>query len=346
MDIMRLGKTNLMISRLGFGGIPIQRLNEEDAIAVVKRVLDLGITYLDTANGYSTSEERIGKAVKGRRQQVYIATKSGAHSREELEKHMALSFQRLGTDYIDLYQFHGVNDIKSLDKIMEPGGPYEAVEAAKKAGKIRHIGITSHQIDIAKKVARMDRFETLMFPFNFVTDEAATQLLPLCRAHDVGFIIMKPLAGGMVDNARIAFKYLLQFKDSVAIPGIEKISEIEEIVTYYQGSPTMSAAEKKEMKAIKEGLGKHFCHRCDYCQPCTTGIPISMVMTADSFYKRLPPDRFFGDMIAGAMKKVVSCSECGECEPRCPYHLPIRNRMKEQVQWYNGLCKQFGKQPV
>jgi uncharacterized protein len=346
METMRLGKTNLNISRLGFGSIPIQRLSEEDAIAVVKRALDLGITYLDTANGYTTSEERIGKAVRGRRQQVYISTKSGAHNREDLEKHLALSLKRLGTDYIDLYQFHGVNDAKSLDQIMQPGGPYEAVEAAKKSGKIGHIGITSHQIDMAIKTIQTDLFETLMFPFNFITDEAATQLLPLCRVHDVGFIIMKPLAGGMLDNARLAFKYLMQFKDAVAIPGIEKISEIEEIAAYYQGSQTMSAAEKKEMEEIRESLGKNFCHRCDYCQPCTTGIPISMIMTADSFYKRLPPERFFGDMISGAMKKAVNCSECGECEPRCPYHLPIRNRMKEQVQWYNGLCKQYGKQPV
>jgi uncharacterized protein len=343
VETLRLGKTDLRVSRLGFGGIPIQRLTEEDAVAVVKRVLELGVTLLDTANGYTTSEERIGKATQGKRDKVYIATKSGARNREDLEKNMALSFKRLATDYIDLYQFHGVNDMKSLDKILEPGGPYDAALAAKKAGRIRHIGITSHQIDVAKKAVQLDRFETIMFPFNFITDEAATELLPLCRQHDVGFIVMKPLAGGMVDNARIAFKYLVQFKDAVAIPGIEKISEIEEIVKYYQGKQTMTAAEKKEMKEIKEGLGKHFCHRCDYCQPCTTGIPISMIMTAGSFYKRLPPERFFSDMVGGAMKKAANCSECGECETRCPYNLPIRDKLKEQVAWYNDLVKRYEK---
>ena len=346
MQTLRLGKTNLMVSRLGFGGIPIQRLKEDEAVALLKRVLELGITFLDTANGYSTSEERIGKAIQGKRNKVFIATKSGARNREDLEKNMALSFKRLATDYIDVYQFHGVNDIKSLDKIVEPGGPYEAAAAARKAGKIGHIGITSHQIDVAKKAVQMDLFETLMFPFNFITDEAATQLLPLCRQHDVGFIIMKPLAGGMVDNARIAFKYLVQFKDAVAIPGIEKISEIEEIVKYYQATQTMTSAEKEEMKQIKEGLGKHFCHRCDYCQPCTAGIPISMVMTAGSFYKRLPPERFYSDMVGGAMKKAADCSECGECEARCPYDLPIRDKLKEQVAWYNDLLERYQKQKV
>jgi uncharacterized protein len=340
----RLGQTGLMVSRLGFGGIPIQRLDEEAAVAVVKKALDLGVTFFDTANGYSTSEERIGKAVQGKREGIYLATKSISRNREDLEKHMALSLKRLATDYIDLYQFHGVNDTKSLDKILEAGGPYDAVVAARAAGKVRHIGITSHQIDVAKKAVQTDRFETIMFPFNFITDEAATELLPLCRQHDVGFIVMKPLAGGMVDNARIAFKYLLQFKDAVAIPGIEKIAEIEEIFGYYQGKATMSAAEKREMKEIKEGLGKHFCHRCDYCQPCTTGIPISMIMTAGSFYRRLPTERFFNEMMAGAMKKAADCSECGECEKRCPYNLPIRAKMKEQVAWYNDLAKRYQKQ--
>ncbi len=346
MDKIRLGKTDLKVTRLGFGGIPIQRLGEEQAVAVVKKCLELGINFFDTANGYSTSEERIGKAVQGKREKIFIATKSISRNREDLEKHMALSLKRLATSYIDLYQFHGVNDVKSLDKILEAGGPYDAVVDAREAGKIRHIGITSHQIDVAKKAVQTDRFETLMFPFNFITDEAATELLPLCRQHDVGFIAMKPMAGGMVDNARIAFKYLLQFKEVLAIPGIERIEEIEEIYAFYQGKATMTAAEKQEMKEIKEGLGKHFCHRCDYCQPCTTGIPISMIMTSGSFYKRLPVERFFDQMMATAMKKAGDCSECGECEKRCPYNLPIRDKIKEQVAWYNDLLKKYQSQKL
>ncbi len=235
MDKIRLGKTGMMVTRLGFGGIPIQRLTAKDAVAVVSKCLDLGLNYIDTANGYSTSEERIGKAVKGRRHDVFIATKTFPGTPDIIEKNLDLSLKRLDTDYIDLYQFHGVNDKATLDRILDPeNGLYQVFEKAKKAGKIRHIGITSHQMDAAKMEVKTGKFETIMFPFNVITSEPAKELLPLCRQHDVGFIVMKPLAGGMLDNATIAFKYLLQFPDVVTIPGIEKIKEIEEIYNIYE----------------------------------------------------------------------------------------------------------------
>ena len=341
MDKIRLGKTGLMATRLGFGGIPIQRDSEEDAISVVRRCLDLGVNYIDTANGYTVSEERIGKAVQGRRKDVIIATKSGGRSKEDVEKHLALSLHRLQTDYIDLYQFHGVNNTKHLETILEPNGLLDFVEEARKEGKVRHIGITSHQMDIAKKAIASDKFETIMFPFNVVTDEAATELLPLARQHDVGFIVMKPLAGGMLDDANIAFKYLFQFPDILPIPGIEKVEEIEEIVEILEKSPTMNEAERAEMARMKEELGHKFCHRCDYCQPCTMEIPISTVLTSASFAKRLPEERFFTEMVAKAMEKAAQCADCGNCEERCPYQLPIRTMLNEQVEWFEAKRKEY-----
>jgi predicted aldo/keto reductase-like oxidoreductase len=334
MELMRLGRTNMMVSRLGFGGIPIQRLSEEDAVAVVKRCLDLGITFLDTANGYTTSEERIGKAIAGRRSKVILATKSGARNREDLGKHLKLSLKGLGVDYIDLYQFHGVNDLKSLDAILAPDGLMAVVAEAREAGLVRHIGITSHQIDVAKKAVQSDRFETIMFPFNFLTPEAADELFPLCRRHDVGFIDMKPMAGGMVDNASVAFKYLRSFPEVVMIPGIERIDEIEEIAAIFEGPVEMTGAELREMERIKNDLGTKFCHRCDYCQPCTAQIPISAVLACRSFYKRLPAEGFFGGFVGPAMAKATECADCGQCEERCPYNLPIREMIKEQAEWY------------
>ena len=341
MESMRLGKTNMTVSRLGFGGIPIQRLPEEDAVAVVKRCLDLGITFLDTANGYTTSEERIGKAIAGRRRQVIVATKSGARNREDLSKHLKLSLKRLDVDYIDLYQFHGVNDFKSLEGVLAPDGLMPIAEEAKEAGLIRHIGITSHQIDVAKKAVQSDRFETVMFPFNFLTPEASDELIPLCREHDVGFIDMKPMAGGMVDNASIAIKFLRKFPEVVMIPGIEKIEEIEEIAAIVEGPIEMTGAELREMEKIKKELGTRFCHRCDYCQPCTSQIPISAVLAARSFYKRLPPEGFLGGFVAPAMAKVADCADCGECEARCPYNLPIREMIKEQAEWYAQVKREY-----
>jgi hypothetical protein len=339
LEKIKLGKTGMMVTRLGFGGIPIQRLSEADAVAVVRKCLDLGLNYIDTANGYTTSEERIGKAVKGRRHDVFIATKTFPGTPEIIEQNLELSLKRLDTDYIDLYQFHGVNDKATLDRILDPeNGLYKIFEKAKKAGKIRHIGITSHQMDAAKEQVKTGKFETMMFPFNFITNEPATELLPLCRKHDVGFIVMKPLAGGLLDNATIAFKYLLQFPDVVSIPGIEKIHEIEEIYGIYSGPTAMTAAEKKQMKQMTKELGTRFCRRCDYCQPCAQGIPISTILGFPTFVKRLPVDWYMKSaFIPAAMEKVMECIECGECEGRCPFNLPIREMLKESYDLYEQV---------
>ncbi len=339
MEKIKLGKTGMMVTRLGFGGIPIQRLTEAEAVKVVQRCLDLGINYLDTANGYTTSEERIGKAIKGRRHDVHIATKTFPGDAEMLEKNLELSLKRLGTDYIDLYQFHSVNDMNTLNRILDPeNGLYKVFEKAKKAGKIRHIGITSHQMDAAKAEVKTGKFETMMFPFNFITNEPAKELLPLCREQDMGFIAMKPLAGGMLDNATLCFKYLLQFPDVVAIPGIEKIHEIEEIAAIYAGNHKITPAERQEMKRIKDEVGTRFCRRCEYCQPCAQEIPISLIMTFPSFVKRLPPDWYLkGGFVSEAMEKAASCTECGECEEKCPFNLPIREMIKESYSLFEQV---------
>jgi aryl-alcohol dehydrogenase-like predicted oxidoreductase len=343
LDTLGLGKTELMVTRLGLGGIPIQRRTEDEAVEVVRRCLELGINFLDTANGYTTSEERIGKAVKGHRHEVIIATKSGAREPGELKKHLDLSLKRLDTDYIDLYQFHQVGDFPTMEKVVDPeSGLMPVLEEAKKAGKIRHIGVTSHQIDVAKALVKTDLFETLMFPFNFITCEPAEELLPLCKEHDVGFIDMKPLAGGMLSNATIAFKYLFRFPDIALIPGIEKVEEIEEIAGLLAGPHQMTPEESAEMERMRAELGTRFCRRCDYCQPCTMGIPISMVVTFPSFVKRLPPNWYMDNpRIRVEMEKATACSECGECEPRCPYGLPIREMVAEGYRLFDDIRREY-----
>ncbi len=344
METIRLGKTDMMVSKLGFGGIPIQRLTEDEAIAVVRRCLDLGITYIDTANGYTTSEERIGKAVSGRREKVIIATKSGAKTREGVEEHLKLSLKRLDTDYIDLYQFHNIADSDSYNKIIAPGGAYDSLKEAKKAGLIKHIGVTSHSMDMAIEMVKSDLFETIMFPFNFITSEAADELIPLAREHDVGFIVMKPFAGGMLDNATLAFKYLFKFPDVVPIPGIEKIEEIEEIVGLLEGQHQMTVAEEAEMQRMRDELGTRFCRRCQYCQPCSVDIPITSVMTSASFHKRMSPERFFSGNFVETMAKAANCTECGECEARCPYNLPIIEMIAERVTWFQAAKIEYEEQ--
>lgn len=334
METFRLGKSGLQATRIGFGGIPIQRLTDEEAVTVVRRCLDLGINYIDTANAYTTSERRIGMAIAGRRKGLILATKSGARTRDGVGQNLANSLKMLGTDYIDLYQFHGVNDQKNLDMVLDPNGPWGVVEKAMKDGVIKHVGITCHSTDTAKEAVKTDRFETIMFPFNFITSEPANDLLPLCRKHDVGFIAMKPMAGGMLEDATLAFKYLLQYPDVLPLIGIEKAWEIEEIVALLGKSIKLSAAEKTRMKKMSAELGDRFCRRCDYCQPCTANIAISTVMNAPGFAKRMPPERIFAGSFAPVLQKLYDCTDCGDCETRCPFNLPIREIMKETGEWY------------
>ncbi len=341
MDTLRLGKSELRVSRIGFGGIPIQRLTEEEAVSVVTTCINLGITFLDTANAYTTSEERIGKAIAGQREHLIIATKSGSRDRAGIEAHLKQSLKQLGVEWIDLYQLHNVSDFDTYRRILEPDGALSVALEAKSAGLVRHVGVTSHSMDVAKEAVKSDRFETVMFPFNFVTSEPADQLLPLAREHDVGFIAMKPLAGGMLDNVNIAFKYLLQFPDVLPIPGIQEADEIRQIMSVVEGPREMTEAEHAEMQRMREEMGTRFCRRCDYCQPCSEGIPISMVTNFTGFLRRMPLERLFSGGIAAGMEKAASCSKCGDCEPRCPYDLPIMEMVEENAALYQAEKKKY-----
>jgi len=345
METVRLGKTGMTVSRLGFGGIPIQRATEETSIAVVRRCLDLGINFIDTAEVYTTSEARIGKAIAGRREEIILATKSLARDREGMEKHLQQSLKRLDVEQIDLYQFHQVGDLKALETVLDRNGPMAALEAARSKGQVKHIGITSHSLDTAKEAVKTGRFETVQFPFNFIECEAADELIPLAREHDVGFIGMKPLAGGALDNVNLAFKYLLQFPEVVPIPGIQENREIEEIVRVLEGSHQLTEEEQREIQRLRQELGSSFCRRCDYCQPCDEGIMISMALTGRGYLTRAPSEWFFSGPFADILGKAAGCTECGECEDRCPYHLPIREMLSEQVEWFKQMKEGFKDRP-
>jgi predicted aldo/keto reductase-like oxidoreductase len=218
------------------------------------------------------------------------------------------------------------------------------VEDARKAGLVKHIGITSHQIDVAKEAVKTDRFETIMFPLNFLYHEVTEELLPLVRERDIGFIVMKPMAGGVLDNASLAFKYLLQFPDLVLIAGIEKLPEIEEIARILEEPIALTPAEQKEIERLKQELGTTFCRHCDYCQPCPVGIAISDVISFPSLIKRLPPVRIFSGKFAEAFEKAADCTECGDCEERCPYGLPIRDMIAKYGNLFQAEKKKYQEQ--
>jgi uncharacterized protein len=342
MRTVRLGRTGFLVSRVGFGGIPIQRLTEEEAVRVVRRCLDLGVTFLDTANAYTTSEERIGKAIAGRRDGLILATKTQARDKATALAHLDLSLQRLKTDRIDLWQLHNVSTPEALDQVLAPGGAVDAATEARDAGTIRELGISSHSLDTAIKAVATNRFATVQFPFNFVTDEATNDLLPLCRRLDVGFIAMKPFAGGMLENARLTLKHLFQFDEVVPDPGIQTVEEIEQIAEVERGPWALAPEEREELARVRTEMDPRFCRRCDYCQPCPQGVKISTATSLPSFWKRFPPDRFFSGFVADAARSARLCAQCGECETRCPYHLPIRAMLEESVAFYDRMESEAG----
>jgi predicted aldo/keto reductase-like oxidoreductase len=338
---IRLGRTELIVSAVGFGGIPIQRLAQQKAIDVVRHCLDLGITFLDTANGYTTSEERIGKAVAGRREDVVLATKTQARDTQGVAEHLALSLKRLRVRSIDLYQFHCVSTDEEYERVVAPGGPLDVVRDAQRAGKVCHIGLTSHSMDIALRAVRSSHFETIMFPFNFIANEAAQELIPLALERNVGFIAMKPLAGGALDNAPLAFKYLRQFPEILPIPGIERPEEMDEILNIMEGMAEMTSEDLAQMERMRAVLGNRFCRRCGYCQPCPQGVSIQLLMILDSMIKRMPVTQVSCDF-AQIVEQASDCVECGECEEKCPFDLPIREIMKEHVDLFHREMAKAG----
>ena len=337
MEKIRLGKTGLMPTRIGFGGIPIQTPPEETAIAIVRESLDLGINFIDTSRMYTNSEERIGKAIAGKRSEVIIATKSATRTGDGVAADMETSLKNLQTDYVDLYQFHNVSTPEDLTSVLSPGGPFDVVRKARDAGTVKHIGITSHRLKVAQEALLTDCFETVMLGLNFVNTDAADEVIPLARKRDIGVIIMKPMAGGMLENPALSFKYLRQFTDVLPLIGIARLGEMPENIKIVEDGEPLTKAELEEMERIKQELGSGFCRMCNYCQPCPQKIMISAIMYTEVALKRYDPEIIFKGQWDKFMQKAGDCSDCGECEKRCPYQLPIRERIKAAALRYHEV---------
>ena len=336
------GKTGLMVTPIAMGGIPIMRLSEKEAVDVVGKVFDMGINFVDTANGYGDSEGKIGKALKGRkREDMVIASKSAVSDKKTFLEHVDLSLRRLETDYIDIYHLHAVSSEEKMKEVMEAGGAYEGLEEAIKKGKVRYPAFSSHFMPVAKKLMLSEKFDVVQLPFNFVDTEPEKELIPLARKMNLGFIAMKPLGGGLLEDATICFRYLAQFPNIVPDPGIEKVEEMEEILAVINDSRSLSLEEKKKIERMREELGKEFCHRCDYCLPCSEDIPISSVLTAKSVVKRMAWETHT-EWMDPAIKKARECTECGDCLERCPYNLAIPELLKKNISFWEECERKRG----
>ncbi|GHS87939.1 aldo/keto reductase [Synergistales bacterium] len=331
MKKVRFGKTELMVSRIAFGGIPIMRASMADAVKIIREAIGLGINFIDTAHVYADSEEKIGEAIKGiKRENLIIASKAPDDSKDAFNKTLDTSLKRLGVDYIDIYQHHNIATEAKRDAIFAPGGAFEGLQEAVKAGKVRHAAFSSHSIPLAMEIMKSGKFASVQIPFNYIDNDAEKEIIPLARELDMGFIAMKPMGGGLLDNAELSFRYLLQYDGIVPDPGIEKIEEVRELVGIVEREEPLTAEDKKEIERLRDEFGPSWCHRCDYCQPCPQGIPISMALTAAGAMKRFTPERAEA-MVGPAIDKARTCIECGACMTRCPYRLEIPKLLKERV---------------
>ena len=337
MEKVRFGKTNLMVSRVGIGGIPIMRITKNDAANLVRESINMGINFIDTAHVYADSEEKIGEAIKGmKRENIIIASKAPGNDKKAFSEQLDMSLKRLGTDYIDIYQFHGISSAVKRDAIFASGGAMEALDDAIKAGKVRFPAFSSHNIAIAIELMKTGKFASVQLPFNYIDTAAADEAIPLAKKLDMGFIAMKPMGGGLLEDAGLSFRYLLSFSSIVPDPGIEKIEEIRQIVDVVERNEALCDEDRKEIERQRVEFGPSWCHRCDYCQPCPRNIHINSVLSIKSAFKRMPPERA-RSMIGSAIEKARMCMECGECVKRCPYNLQIPALLKEKIAYWDSL---------
>lgn len=331
MEYRILGKTGLKISRLGFGGIPIQRIDAEGTKVLMHQLKDAGVNFIDTARGYTVSEEYLGYALEGIREDFVIATKSMSRTKEAMAADIDISLKNLRTDHIDLYQVHNATP-EQLQQVVAPGGALEALQEAKAAGKIGHIGLTAHSLDTFKMALEMDWVETFMFPYNIVETQAE-KLIAECAKRNIGFIDMKPLAGGAIEDATLALRYICANPNvTVVIPGMAEPKELQQNIAAVSDTSPITAEEKAKFLEVRSQLGTQFCRRCNYCQPCSAGINISGAFLFDGYLSRYGLADWAKSRYATMEKKASDCIGCGACEDRCPYNLPIRQMLKQVAQ--------------
>lgn len=330
MQTVRLGRTNIVVSKNGFGALPIQRISNEEAIHLLRKAYDGGINYFDTARFYTDSEEKIGLALSNVRDKIIISSKTMRTEVEGFWREIRESLSLLKTDYIDIYQFHNP---PFCPKPNDGTGLYEAMLEAKRLGMIRHIGISSHKLAIAKEAILSGLYETLQFPFSYIATEKEEELVKLCEEHDVGFICMKGLAGGLITRSDAAYAFLAQY--AVApIWGVQRERELDEFLSYNENPPKMTPEIAAYIEADRRELMGEFCRGCGYCMPCPVGIQINNCARMSLMIRRAPVDAQLSPESQAMMKKIEDCIECGQCASKCPYGLDTPNLLKRNYEDY------------
>ena len=332
---MRLGKTGIETPQNAFGVLPLQRVPDDEAVRILKRAYEGGMTYFDTARNYSDSEHKVGLAFGAMRDKVFIATKTDATNTGKFWKDLETSLGELKCDYIDVYQFHNP---PFCPRPGDESGVYDAALKAKEQGKIRHIGITNHRLDVAREAIDSGLYETLQFPFSYLSSESDIALADMCKKADMGFVAMKALAGGLITNSEMAFAFIAQYDNVLPIWGVQKMSELEEWLSFMDGMPQMNDKIRGAIESDKKELGGEFCRGCGYCMPCPVGIQINMCARMSLLLRRSPSAGWMNDFWKGEMAKIENCLNCGACKGKCPYGLDTPALLKRNLDDYKDVC--------
>jgi uncharacterized protein len=334
MERIRLGRTDLLVSRSGFGAIPIQRISFADAGHLLRKAYDQGINFFDTARGYTNSEEKIGAALFDVRKEIVIATKTPGGDKEAVLKDLETSLRNLRTDYIDIYQIHNPPELPDPD---DQSGALSGLLEARKQGKVRFIGITNHRSGVILEAIASGLYDTVQYPFSALASDADLKVIQECQEHDLGFIAMKALAGGLLTNAAPAFAFLRQYQNVVPIWGIQTEAELDEFLSYEKKPPVLDEQMWQLIKQDRAALSGSFCRACGYCLPCPAGIPIPMAARMSLLLRRMPFQQFMEDSWRKQMMLIKECQDCGHCRENCPYHLDTPALLHEMLEDYEDF---------
>lgn len=334
MKQITLGKTGIVVPQNAFGALPIQRVSEEVAVKLLRRAYEGGMRFFDTARAYSDSEEKVGAAFDGMREKVFLATKTQAKTPEQFWAHLETSLKNLRTDYVDLYQFH------CADQCYRPGdgtGMYECMEEAKRQGKIRHIGITAHKLYIANEIVESGLYETLQYPFSYLSSDKEKDLVEQCAKAGMGFIAMKGLAGGLINRSEAAMAFMNQYDHVLPIWGVQRETELEEWISYMDNTPQMTKELAEYIEKERKELNGEFCRGCGYCMPCPAGIMINQCARMSLMLRRAPSEAWLTPEMQSEMKKIEGCLDCKKCMSKCPYELNTPELLRKNYEDYKKV---------
>jgi predicted aldo/keto reductase-like oxidoreductase len=334
MDTVRLGKTELIVGKNGFGALPVQRVGMDAAVKLLRMAYEGGIRYFDTARFYTDSEEKIGAALSDVRGELVISTKTMQTTPDGFFRELETSLRLLKTDYIDIYQFHNP---AFCPKPGDGTGLYEAMLEAKAQGKIRHIGITNHRLAVAREAVESGLYETLQFPFCYLATEKDIEIVELCKKHDVGFIAMKGLSGGLITKSEAAFAFMAQFENVLPIWGIQRESELDEWLSYMENPAEMTEETAAIIERDRKELLGEFCRGCGYCMPCPAGIEINTCARMSPLIRRSPSAQWLTEEKQAMMMKIEECKNCGKCKSKCPYGLDTPELLRRNLEDYKGI---------